>query len=423
MPTGERAAAARRRAARLRAGDGRLLPELRLDGRRLRRHRPPHPHRSAASTRSCRRAPRRRARSSPTTAARACSSRPTSASPGVNECEPWTDYDDSSFCREATTDARRRRQGHGRDQRRCCSRSRSRSSYVTSRPPSGTQEVVAEFRNAFPLIEGMHVRVDGAIAGSVGTIEVNDEGLAAVTLLVDDGDRGPDRRRERRDPPGRHDRRQLRRLRPRRRRRAAARRRRQADDRLRRQDRGGPVLEHARRAALRRPPERLRAAGAGRHQADPRRARARRRQARRRPQPGGARAAPGARRRRPGAGRGQRAERRAAQPDRRHRGRHRAGRRPAGQLERLIESLGADARGDRRPNCRRSTPGSQKLPATVDRAESTLAALTAAATATTPLAEELASGAPAAGARRCAWRRRSSTTPSSSSTARRRRWS
>ena len=58
--------------------------------------------------------------------------------------------------------------------------------YVTSRPPSGTQEVVAEFRNAFPLIEGMHVRVDGAIAGSVGTIEVNDEGLAAVTLLVEE---------------------------------------------------------------------------------------------------------------------------------------------------------------------------------------------------------------------------------------------
>jgi len=58
--------------------------------------------------------------------------------------------------------------------------------YVTSRPPSGTQEVIAEFRNAFPLIEGMHVRVDGAIAGSAGKIEVTDEGLASVTLLIEE---------------------------------------------------------------------------------------------------------------------------------------------------------------------------------------------------------------------------------------------
>ena len=58
--------------------------------------------------------------------------------------------------------------------------------YLNSRPPAGAQQVVAEFRNAFPLLEGMHVRVGGAIAGSVGTIEVSDEGLARVTLVLDD---------------------------------------------------------------------------------------------------------------------------------------------------------------------------------------------------------------------------------------------
>ena len=56
----------------------------------------------------------------------------------------------------------------------------------TSRPPVGANEVVAEFDDAFPLIEGMYVRVDGAIAGSVGPIEVNDRGNAEVTLLLDD---------------------------------------------------------------------------------------------------------------------------------------------------------------------------------------------------------------------------------------------
>lgn len=57
---------------------------------------------------------------------------------------------------------------------------------VTERAPAAGDQVVAEFRNAFPLIQGMHVRVGGAIAGSVGTIEVNDEGLAAVPLNLDD---------------------------------------------------------------------------------------------------------------------------------------------------------------------------------------------------------------------------------------------
>src|SRR5690606_39370240 len=56
---------------------------------------------------------------------------------------------------------------------------------VTSKPAGG-REVVVEFRDAFRLMEGMHVRVDGAIAGSVGSVEVSDEGLARVTLALSD---------------------------------------------------------------------------------------------------------------------------------------------------------------------------------------------------------------------------------------------
>ncbi|HEY8466145.1 MAG TPA: MlaD family protein [Solirubrobacterales bacterium] len=61
---------------------------------------------------------------------------------------------------------------------------------VTSKP-SGGREVVVEFRDAFPLIEGMHVRVDGAIAGSVGSVEVSDEGLARVTLALHESIEAP----------------------------------------------------------------------------------------------------------------------------------------------------------------------------------------------------------------------------------------
>src|SRR5512139_802981 len=57
---------------------------------------------------------------------------------------------------------------------------------VTSRPPGGANTVTAEFDNAFPLIEGMYVRVDGAIAGTVGNIEVNDRGNAEVDLALND---------------------------------------------------------------------------------------------------------------------------------------------------------------------------------------------------------------------------------------------
>lgn len=57
--------------------------------------------------------------------------------------------------------------------------------YVTSRPPAGTQQIVAEFRDAFPAIEGMQVRTDGAVSGSTGKIGVTKDGLAAITLLVE----------------------------------------------------------------------------------------------------------------------------------------------------------------------------------------------------------------------------------------------
>lgn len=56
---------------------------------------------------------------------------------------------------------------------------------VTSRPSSDKRQVVAEFRDAFPALEGMQVRTDGAAAGSTGKITVTKDGLAAITLLVD----------------------------------------------------------------------------------------------------------------------------------------------------------------------------------------------------------------------------------------------
>jgi len=56
---------------------------------------------------------------------------------------------------------------------------------ITSRPPSDSRQVVAEFRDAFPILEGMAVRSNGAPAGSVGKTVVNDDGLASVTLLLD----------------------------------------------------------------------------------------------------------------------------------------------------------------------------------------------------------------------------------------------
>lgn len=62
---------------------------------------------------------------------------------------------------------------------------------VTSKPTGASRTVVAEFDDAFPLIEGMYVRVDGAIAGSVGKIDVNDRGNAEVKLNLNDSIEAP----------------------------------------------------------------------------------------------------------------------------------------------------------------------------------------------------------------------------------------
>src|SRR5690242_19133736 len=59
--------------------------------------------------------------------------------------------------------------------------------YLSSKPRHQDDAVVAQFVDAFPLVEGMNVRVDGAVAGSVGKISVNDQGIAEVRLLLDKG--------------------------------------------------------------------------------------------------------------------------------------------------------------------------------------------------------------------------------------------
>lgn len=59
-----------------------------------------------------------------------------------------------------------------------------------SRPGSGT-EVRAEFNDAFPLLEGMHVRIAGAVAGSVDELEITDRGTALVTMRLREGVQPP----------------------------------------------------------------------------------------------------------------------------------------------------------------------------------------------------------------------------------------
>ena len=63
--------------------------------------------------------------------------------------------------------------------------------YVTSNPGLSGTSVEAEFEDAFPLLEGMNVRIDGAIAGTVRTIEVNERGNADVVLQLNEGTRPP----------------------------------------------------------------------------------------------------------------------------------------------------------------------------------------------------------------------------------------
>ena len=62
---------------------------------------------------------------------------------------------------------------------------------ITSNPGVTGTSVKAEFDDVYPLLPGMHVRVDGAIAGSVGEIEVTDDGQAQVTMNLHDGTAPP----------------------------------------------------------------------------------------------------------------------------------------------------------------------------------------------------------------------------------------
>jgi phospholipid/cholesterol/gamma-HCH transport system substrate-binding protein len=62
--------------------------------------------------------------------------------------------------------------------------------WVTSSPPAD-RTVEAEFQDAFPILAGMNVRVNGAVAGSVRDVEVTDEGTAMVTLKLNEGTADP----------------------------------------------------------------------------------------------------------------------------------------------------------------------------------------------------------------------------------------
>ena len=64
--------------------------------------------------------------------------------------------------------------------------------YLNSQPGLDGTEVKAEFKDAYPLLEGMHVREYGAVAGTIAEIEVTDEGTVEVTMQLNEGT----------DPPG-----------------------------------------------------------------------------------------------------------------------------------------------------------------------------------------------------------------------------
>jgi phospholipid/cholesterol/gamma-HCH transport system substrate-binding protein len=63
--------------------------------------------------------------------------------------------------------------------------------WITSHPGVRGTEVKAEFDDVYPLLPGMHVRVDGAIAGTVGDIELSDHGTALVKMQLNDGTSPP----------------------------------------------------------------------------------------------------------------------------------------------------------------------------------------------------------------------------------------
>ncbi len=280
------------------ARDRRLLPERRRRGRQLRPQRPPDPDPDAGREHAAAEHDERHARSLRLRPGHARGAVPpdarasTSASPGT------TGGTRSAIraARHPTQRGARPDAGPARQGRRCrrsprCSLIVIGVLYFTSRPPAGANEVTAEFDNAFPLIEGMYVRVDGAIAGSVGKITVNDRGNAEVDLELDDSIEPPTanataaiRQQDTTgdsyvayDPgdseaaarPGRDRLQELRRVRP-----------------------------HARRPAARRPAQLVRLEPARRDQADPRRDGEGARPARRRPERSGAAAEAGASRRR-----------------------------------------------------------------------------------------------------------------------------
>src|SRR5436190_22049802 len=55
----------------------------------------------------------------------------------------------------------------------------------------GGYQVTAVFQDAGQLVKGNQVKVAGAPIGSVKKIDVTDEGQAAVTFQIDDGDYKP----------------------------------------------------------------------------------------------------------------------------------------------------------------------------------------------------------------------------------------
>ncbi len=63
--------------------------------------------------------------------------------------------------------------------------------YVTSGGGASQTQVRAEFEDTFPLLPGMHVRVYGAVAGSVGDVELTDDGTALVTMRLHEGTAPP----------------------------------------------------------------------------------------------------------------------------------------------------------------------------------------------------------------------------------------
>jgi virulence factor Mce-like protein len=59
--------------------------------------------------------------------------------------------------------------------------------YLTSHPGLKGTEVQAEFKDAYPLQPGMHVREYGAVAGTISEIEVSDRGTVLITMQLNEG--------------------------------------------------------------------------------------------------------------------------------------------------------------------------------------------------------------------------------------------